>query len=139
MYKEVKKLGLEAMSLLTHAHSELNIHRCLLMKTDIGKVYAPLCSSDVPVTDFLFGDDLQKHLKDIGDQNKIGAAITSSRNTAGGHQMLAMVRVFTSGLGSGRQKTSRAGVQQSTGKTGKAEANPTSSDSSFFISPEFSG
>jgi len=30
----------------------------------------------LPFTDFLFGDDLQKHLKDIGDQNKIGAKIT---------------------------------------------------------------
>ena len=38
----------------------------------------PLCSSDVPVTDFLFGDDLQKHLKDISDQNKIGATFNSS-------------------------------------------------------------
>ena len=69
--KQVKKLALEAMSLLTHVHSELNVHRRLLMKADIGKVYAPLCSSDVPVTDFLFGDDLHKHLNDIGDQNKI--------------------------------------------------------------------
>ena len=76
--KQVKKLALEAMSLLTHVHSELNVHRRLLMKADIGKVYAPLCSSDVPVTDFLFGDDLQKHLKDIGDQNKIAATINPS-------------------------------------------------------------
>ena len=82
--KQVKKLALEAMSLLTHVHFELNVHRRLLMKADIGKVYAPLCSSDVPVTDFLFGDDLQKHLKDIGDQNKIGATINPShRNSKG--------------------------------------------------------
>ena len=77
--KQVKKLALEAMSLLTHVHSELNVHRRLLMKADIGKVYAPLCSSDVPVTDFLFGDDLQKHLKDIGDQDEIGATINPSQ------------------------------------------------------------
>ena len=76
--KQVKKLALEAMSLLTHVHSELNVHRHLLMKADIDKVYAPLSSCDVPVTDFLFGDDLQKHLKDIGDQNKIGATINPS-------------------------------------------------------------
>ena len=37
--KQVKKLALEAMSLLTHVHSELNVHRRLLMKADIGKVY----------------------------------------------------------------------------------------------------
>ena len=38
-----------------------------------------LCTLLFPIaiyTDLLFGDDLQKHLKDIADQNKIGAKIT---------------------------------------------------------------
>ena len=99
--KQVKKLALEAMSLLTHVHSELNVHRRLLMKADIGKVYAPLCSPDVPVTDFLFGDDLQKQLKDIGDQNKIGAAINPSHGHGKGRGLpkTLTVRVFPEGAG----------------------------------------
>jgi len=66
------------MSLLTHASYEINMQRRLLLRPDIGKEYSALCSSQLPFTDFLFGDDLQKHLKDIGDQNKIGAKITSN-------------------------------------------------------------
>jgi len=41
------------------------------MKPDIGRDYASLCPPHVPFTDWLFGDDLQKQLKDIGDVNKI--------------------------------------------------------------------
>ena len=50
-----------------------------LMKPDIGKDYASLCSPYVPFTDMLFGDDLQKQLKDIGDVNKIGAKVQNHR------------------------------------------------------------
>ena len=76
--QDLKKFGLEAMSLLTHASYEINMQRRLLLRPDIGKEYSALCSSQLPFTDFIFGDDLQKHLKDIGDQNKIGAKITSN-------------------------------------------------------------
>ena len=49
------------------------------MKPDIGKDYAALCSPHVPFRDLLFGDDLQKQLKDIGDVNKIGAKVENHR------------------------------------------------------------
>ena len=52
------------------------MQRRLFLKPDIGREYSALCSSQLPFTDLLFGDDLQKHLKDIADQNKIGAKIT---------------------------------------------------------------
>ena len=74
--QDLKKLGLQAMSLLTHASYKINMQRHLLLRPDIGKEYSALCSSRLPFTDFLSGDDLQKHLKDIGNQNKIGAKIT---------------------------------------------------------------
>ena len=64
----MKKLGLEAMSLLTHASYEINMQRRLLLKPDIGREHSSLCCSQLPFTDLLFGDDLTKHLKDIGDQ-----------------------------------------------------------------------
>jgi len=47
------------------------MQRRLLLKPDIGREYFALCSSQLPFTDLLFGDDLQKHLKDIGDQTKL--------------------------------------------------------------------
>ena len=74
--QEMKKLGLEAMSLLTHASYEINMQRRLLLKPGIGREYSALCFSQLQLADLLFGDDLQKRLKDIGDQNKIGSKIT---------------------------------------------------------------
>ena len=49
------------------------------MEPDIGRDYASFCSPHVPFTDWLFGDDLQKQLKDIGDVNKIGAKVQGHR------------------------------------------------------------
>ena len=40
--QELKKMGLEALSLLTHVNYEINMQRKQLMKTDIGKDYATL-------------------------------------------------------------------------------------------------
>ena len=50
------------------------------MKPDIGKDYAALCSAQLPFTDRLFGDDLQKQLKDIGDV--FGAKFPSRPSTS---------------------------------------------------------
>ena len=77
--QHIKQFGLDALSLLTHVNYELNMQRKQLMKPDIGRDYASLCSPHVPFTDWLFGDDLQKQLKDIGDVNKIGAKVQGHR------------------------------------------------------------
>lgn len=52
------------------------------MKADIRKEHASLCYSHILFTDMLFGDDLQKQLKDIGDVNKIGAKKKHSKSNA---------------------------------------------------------
>jgi len=77
--KGLDQFGLDALSLLTHVNYELDMQRKQLMKPDIGRDYASLCSPHVPFTDWLFGDDLQKQLKDIGDVNKIGAKVQGHR------------------------------------------------------------
>ena len=52
------------------------------MKPGIGKDYASLCSQQSPFTDYLFGDDLRKQLKDISDVNKkVGAKVQASRGS----------------------------------------------------------
>ena len=83
--QQAKRLALESLSLLTHTNYELNIQRKLFMKPDIGKDYTALCSPHVPFTDWLFGDDLQKQLKDIGDENKIGARVLPSHKSSYGN------------------------------------------------------
>ena len=60
--------GIKALSFPIHVNYELNIQRRSLMKPDIGSEFGSLCSPMVPFTDYLFGDDLQKHLMDIGDE-----------------------------------------------------------------------
>ena len=52
------------------------------MKPDIGKDYTALCLPHVSFTDWLFGDDLKKQLKDIGDENKIGAQVLPSHKSS---------------------------------------------------------
>ena len=54
---------------------EFNIQRRFLMKPDVGSEFGSLCSPMVPFTDYLFRDDIQKHLKDIEDENIIGAKL----------------------------------------------------------------
>ena len=58
--QQIKQFGLDALSLLTHVNYEINMQRRQPMKPDIGKDYASLCSQQIPFTDYLFGDDLQK-------------------------------------------------------------------------------
>ena len=79
--QQIKQFGLDALSLLTDVNYELNMQRRQLMKPDIWKDYASLCSQQIPFTDYLFGDDLQKQLKDIGDVNKIRAKVQVSRGS----------------------------------------------------------
>ncbi len=57
---------------------ELNTFRKFLHKSDIGQSYAQLCSPTVPFTDWLYGDDLAKEIKDIADQNKLAYSLGHS-------------------------------------------------------------
>ncbi|XP_033635420.1 uncharacterized protein LOC117296548 [Asterias rubens] len=63
---EITKL-LDAVAIIGHANQELNVRR-----RDLIKPFSGLCSPHVPVTGFLFGDDLPQQCKDIQQTNKIG-------------------------------------------------------------------
>lgn len=69
--QSMKKLSLEALSLLTHVNYEVNMQRSVLMKPDIGKEFSSPCSRLVPFTDSWFGDDLQSNLKILGMKIKL--------------------------------------------------------------------
>ena len=70
--EQTRQLALDALSLCAHTNFNLNVQRKFLMKPDIGKDYAALCTSDQPQTEWLSGDNLSKFLKEIGDVNRIG-------------------------------------------------------------------
>jgi hypothetical protein len=76
--EDLVRMNIDALALLGHAAHELTQRRRESIKPSLHKDYTTLCSSTVPVTKFLFGDDLQTELTHIKATNKIGAAASSS-------------------------------------------------------------
>ena len=62
----------DSVAILGHAVTELNFRRRELIKPDLNQQYSTLCSTRVPVTGLLFGDNLSQQCKDIQDTNKLG-------------------------------------------------------------------
>ena len=68
---EAFKKGLDAFVFLVAASRELSFRRRELIKPGLNKDYAHLCAMNVPVTDFLFGDDLAQQVKDLTELNRV--------------------------------------------------------------------
>lgn len=68
--REVDNLN-GALALLGTANYKNNLARRFVMKREINSKYAHLCSSKVPVTSFLFGDDVSNSAKQIEDSEKL--------------------------------------------------------------------
>ncbi|XP_045105428.1 uncharacterized protein LOC123500945 [Portunus trituberculatus] len=60
-----------ALALLGNANYKNNLARQFAMKRKVNHKYAHLCSSKVPVTCFLFGDDVSQSAKQIEDSEKL--------------------------------------------------------------------
>ena len=78
--KTLIKMNTDAVALLSHAHIEMSHRRRESTKPHLNKEYAGLCASHVPVTTFLFGDDLQARLNSIRASNRIGDAVENRQN-----------------------------------------------------------
>ena len=65
-------------AMFANANTELNHRRRDLVKPDLHNDYKHLCSSSIPITDQLFGDDLPKQVKDLTEVNLIGKKVTTS-------------------------------------------------------------
>ena len=61
----------DAITFLGHASFLASLKRREFLKPDIAVAYQFVCSKSNPVTTVLFGDELPKHIKDIGEVNKI--------------------------------------------------------------------
>lgn len=73
--QKVLDLGTDSLALLGNTNRLLNFRRRDLMKTDLKQDYLHLCSSTVPFTDYLFGDDVTTRMKDNQEVNKAGHSI----------------------------------------------------------------
>ena len=68
---EILPMLADAVTLIGHASYLASLKRREFLKPDISSAYQSVCSKSNPVTTFLFGDELPKHIKDIGEVNKI--------------------------------------------------------------------
>ncbi len=73
------KLNTDALALLGHTSCELSMRRRDAIKPNLHKDYSSLCAPHVPVTSFLFGDNLQTRLNDIRASNKISKTTVPER------------------------------------------------------------
>lgn len=70
---ELIRAATDAIALIGTANFELNMRRRDNIKPELNEDYKHLCSSSVPFTEFLFGNDadLSKQLKDLAKATKV--------------------------------------------------------------------
>ena len=80
--KALITLDTDAIALLGHASCDLSQRRRETLKPHLNKEYATLCASHVPITSFLFGDDLQAQLTSIRATNRVSNTIGEERRAS---------------------------------------------------------
>ena len=68
----------DAAAILGHINTDLSLLRRELMRPKLHTDYRNLCNPDHPVTSLLFGDDLQKEMKDLKETSLIGSKVSSA-------------------------------------------------------------
>lgn len=68
--QEVLQCGKSALKLLGGAHYEIQMRRREYLKSELNASHVHLCSSTVPFTTQLFGDDVTKTISEITSQNR---------------------------------------------------------------------
>jgi len=76
--KEPSKMQIDGLACLTAANNELNMLRREVIKTEINNRFLPLCKPSVKVTDFLFGDDLSRQMRDLAAAQKTTSQVVRS-------------------------------------------------------------
>lgn len=75
----------DSLALLGHANYQINMTRRDLLRPELKREYAHLCTRSLPVTKELFGDDISKTAKEIEDFAKIGHRM-SGQMVRGGYR-----------------------------------------------------
>lgn len=71
--------GTDAIALLGHAAQDISTKRRAAVKPYVNKSVSRMCddSSNIPVTDKLFGDNLASTVKDMKELDKLGASVST--------------------------------------------------------------
>lgn len=72
------RLNTDTLAFLGHISFEISQRRRNAIRPTLHKDYATLCASHVPITNFLFGDELQTQLNHIRASNKISSTASTS-------------------------------------------------------------
>ncbi|KAK3100116.1 hypothetical protein FSP39_015017 [Pinctada imbricata] len=103
--------ALESLAMFGHANRLICMFRREAMKPDMKGEYSHLCSHNLKFTDYLFGDDVPKTVKDISDCSKISNRVGIKNSFRG--------RPSYRGRGRGRfPRSSRGALQQSSSTYG---------------------
>lgn len=80
-FADMINLGTDALGLLGHFNRSVNLARRDYQRPDLSDEYYHLCSSTVPYTEYLYGDDISKKVSDIDSVNKIGRKVRRGRGS----------------------------------------------------------
>ena len=75
----------DAVALLAHASHELSLFRRSSIRPSLEQGYSGLCSDKVPVTKFLFGDNLVDSMKEVQETSKLCSRISQHAKTTPSH------------------------------------------------------
>ena len=65
----------DALAILAHSNMDLNFRRREQLKPFLNSYYRALCTRAIPVTNWLFGDELSKNIRDINETNRVGKTV----------------------------------------------------------------
>ena len=98
----------DAVTFLGHASFLTSLKRREFLKPEIAKPYQSVCNKSNVITTFLFGDELPKHIKEIGEVNKISKRVYGRPNA-----FKNTVNTYKSGA-DGRTYQQRSGGRRTT-------------------------
>ena len=107
----------DAVTFLGHASFLTSLKRREFLKPDIARLYRSVCNKSNAITTCLFGDELPKHIKEIGEVNKIPRKVsgrpTSIKNMVSSYKRGSDTPSRSYPQRSGRKSTLLAGLPRS--------------------------
>ena len=74
----IKTALTDSLSLIGHAQFYISQRRRFNIRPYLNDKYKPICNSDIPLTNELFGNDCHKKIKELDDPTKISIGATTS-------------------------------------------------------------